>query len=209
MAYIRGVQEFYGRDFVVGPGVLIPRPETELLVEAGLAAIAGVTAPRLLDIGTGSGCLAVTLRLERPDATVEATDVSEPALGWARRNAERHGVAARVTWRHAAGTGGALGPFDLVVSNPPYVRTADRATLAPEVLREPEAALFAGDDGLDVVRAIAGDAYAVLEEGGTLAVEIGAGQAAAAQAIVRQAGFVAVRMRDDLQRIPRVVLARK
>ncbi len=209
VAYIRGRQEFYGREFAVGAGVLIPRPETELVVEAALQALAGRVAPRVLDVGTGSGCLAVTLALERLDAEVTATDVSADALIWARRNAERHGVAARVAWRHAPGTGGAAGWFDLVVSNPPYVRSGDRATLAPEVQREPDVALFAGHDGLDAVRAIAGASYDVLQADGRLVMEIGAGQSAEAQAIVRAAGFGEVSVRDDLQAIPRVVVAAK
>ena len=156
VAYLRGVQEFYGRGFAVGPGVLIPRPETELLVEEGLAAIADLEAPRILDIGTGSGCLAVTFAAERPRAVVTATDVSGAALARARDNAARLGVSARVVFSHAAGVGGHAGPFDLVVANPPYVPEADRAGLQPEVrLHEPAVALFAGADGLDVVRAIA------------------------------------------------------
>jgi release factor glutamine methyltransferase len=207
IAYIRGVQEFYGRAFAVGPGVLVPRPETELLIDAALAALAGSATPRLLDIGAGSGCVAVTLALERPDARLSATDVSLEALAWARTNAERHGVTTRIRWLHAAGTGGADGPFDLVVSNPPYVSDGDRETLAPEVRREPDLALFAGDDGLAVVRAITSEAHQVLRPGGALAMEIGAGQAAAAQAIVLAAGFVGVGIRDDLQGIPRVVQA--
>jgi release factor glutamine methyltransferase len=209
VAYIRGVQAFYGRDFAVGPGVLIPRPETELLVEEGVAALAGRPAPAVLDIGTGSGCLAVTFALELPAATVVATDVSAEALTTAAGNARRLGVGTRVTFRHAAGTGGESGPFDLVVSNPPYIPERDRAGLQPEVrLHEPATALFAGGDGLDVLRAIATDARRALRPGGTFAVEIGVGQAAEAAAIVRRAGFVATRSHDDLQGIARVIVAR-
>ena len=208
VAYLRGWQEFYGRVFAVGPGVLIPRPETELVVEAGLAAIADLDAPRILDIGTGSGCLAVTLAAERPRARVTATDVSSEALARARENAARFAVSARVVFIHAAGVGGHAGPFDLVVSNPPYVPEGDRAGLQPEVRRhEPAVALFAGVDGLDVVRAVMPSVRAVLRPGGTLAMEIGSGQADAVVAIVRRAGFVTVRVRDDLQCIPRVVTA--
>jgi release factor glutamine methyltransferase len=208
VAYIRGVQAFYGRDFAVGPGVLIPRPETELLIEEGLAALAGRTAPHLLDIGTGSGCLAVTLALEIPDATVTATDVSADALAVARENARRFDVGRRVNFALAAGSGGA-GPYDLVVSNPPYVPDADRAGLSPEVrLYEPATALFAGADGLDVVRAIVPEVRSRLRPGGAFAMEIGIGQGAAAEAIVREAGFADVIVRTDLQAIPRVVVAR-
>ncbi len=210
VAYIRGVQAFYGRDFAVGPGALIPRPETELVVEEGLAAIAAVAEPRVLDIGTGSGCLAVTLALERPSARIWATDVSEAALDWARRNAGQFGVASRVTPLLAAGTGDLAGPFDLMVSNPPYVREGDRHSLQPEVARhEPASALFAGGDGLDVVRALAPEAWAVLTPGGTLVMEIGVGQAAEVRRVLGAAGFAAMRVRDDLQGIPRVVVARR
>ncbi len=208
VAYIRGVQAFYGRDFAVGPGVLIPRPETELLIEEGLAALAGRAAPHLLDIGTGSGCLAVTLALETPDATVTASDVSAEALTVARENARRFAVSDRVTFALVAGAG-AGGPYDLVVSNPPYVPAGDRVGLPPEVrLYEPATALFAGADGLDVLRSIAADVRRVVRTGGTFAVEIGVGQAVEAAAIVRRAGFDDVRVRDDLQAIARVIVAR-
>lgn len=210
VAYIRGVQAFYGRNFSVGPGVLIPRPETELLVEEGVAALAGHPAPLVLDIGTGSGCLAVTLALELPGAAVVATDVSADALTIAAENARRLGVATRVTFVHGAGTGAESGPFDLVVSNPPYVPEGDRTGLQPEVrLHEPATALFAGGDGLDVLRSIAPDVRRVVRLGGIFAVEIGLGQAAEAGAIVRRAGFVEARAHDDLQGIARVIIARR
>jgi release factor glutamine methyltransferase len=208
VAYIRAVQQFYGRDFAVGPGVLIPRPETELLIDEGLAALAGRAAPHLLDIGTGSGCLAVTLALEVSDATVTATDVSPEALDVARENARRFDVGDRVTFALTAGAG-LGGPYDLVVCNPPYVPDGDRAGLQPEVRRyEPATALFAGADGLDAVRAIVPEVRARLQPGGALALEIGIGQAAAAEAIAREAGFSNVVVRADLQGIPRVVVAR-
>jgi release factor glutamine methyltransferase len=209
VAYIRGVQAFYGRDFAVGPGVLIPRPETELLIDEGLSALGSRPAPAVLDIGTGSGCLAVTVALERPAATVVATDISADALTIAAGNASRFGVGPRVSFLHAAGTGALPGPFDLVVSNPPYVPDGDRPGLQPEVrLHEPEAALFAGVDGLDVLRAMAADVRRVVRPGGTFAVEIGFGQAVEAVAIVRAAGFDDVRVRNDLQGIARVIVAR-
>jgi release factor glutamine methyltransferase len=209
VAYIRGAQAFYGRDFAVGPGVLIPRPETELLVDEGLPALAGRPVPAVLDIGTGSGCLAITFALECPGAVVVATDVSAPALTIAAGNARRLGVGDGVTFVRAAGTGAHAGPFDLVVSNPPYVAEGERAGLQPEVrLHEPDTALFAGADGLDVLRSIAADVRRVVRPGGTFAVEIGFGQAAQATAIVRGAGFDDVRVREDLQAIARVIVAR-
>jgi release factor glutamine methyltransferase len=210
VAYIRGVQAFYGREFAVGPGVLVPRPETELLIEEGLAAVTGIAAPRVLDMGTGSGCLAVTVALERPDAEVAATDVSAAALAWARRNAEAHGVGARIVWEQAGGTGRFPGPFDLVITNPPYVAAGDRPRLQPEVAaHEPATALFAGPDGLDAIRGLVPAAGTALRPGGILALEIGAGQASEVRQVVRAAGFVDVRVRDDLQGIPRIVVARR
>jgi len=210
VAYIRGVQAFYGREFAVGPGALVPRPETELLIEEGLAAIDAVAAPRVLDVGTGSGCLAVTIALERPDAVLSATDVSAAALAWARRNAEAHGVGARIDWEQAEGTARFPGPFDLVITNPPYVAVGDRPRLQPEVVEhEPATALFAGPDGLDAIRGLVPSACTVLRPGGTLAMEIGAGQADEVVQVVRAAGFAHVRVRDDLQGIPRVVVARR
>ena len=133
MAYIRGTQEFYGREFLVGPGVLIPRPETELLIDEAKAAAMGRRTPRVADIGTGSGCLAVTLALELPSAQVIATDISADALTIARGNAEAHGVAARITFVEASYLTGIAGSFDLIVSNPPYVRATDEPSLSPEV----------------------------------------------------------------------------
>jgi release factor glutamine methyltransferase len=191
VAYIRGVQAFYGRDYAIGPGVLIPRPESELIVEESLAALAGRSAPHLLDIGTGSGCLAVTLALEIPDATVR-----------------RFGVGARVSFALVAGTGGG-GPYDLIVSNPPYVPDGDRPGLQPEVAHyEPATALFAGLDGLDVVRVMVPEVRTRLTPGGAFVMEIGIGQSEAALAIAREAGFAHVGVRADFQGIPRVVVAR-
>ena len=152
----------------------------------------------------------MTLALERPDAQIVATDSSAEALDWARVNAGRFGVGSRVVLTHASGAGTLDGPFDLVVSNPPYVREIDRADLQPEVrLYEPAEALFAGADGLDVVRAIVPEVWAVLRPSGTLVMEIGAGQADQAAAIAGGAGFVAARIRHDLQGIARVVIATK
>jgi release factor glutamine methyltransferase len=208
VAYIRGVQAFYGRDYAIGPGVLIPRPESELIVEESLAALAGRSAPHLLDIGTGSGCLAVTLALEIPDATVTATDVSAEALAVAGENARRFGVGARVSFALVAGTGGG-GPYDLIVSNPPYVPDGDRPGLQPEVAHyEPATALFAGLDGLDVVRVMVPEVRTRLTPGGAFVMEIGIGQSEAALAIAREAGFAHVGVRADFQGIPRVVVAR-
>lgn len=209
MAYIVGAQEFWGRDFHVGPGVLIPRPETELLVEEALAWLA-LQAPatiRILDVGTGSGCLAVTLALDAPGTQVEATDISEAALAVAKGNAERLGAPVR--FHHGALLAGAQGPFDLIVSNPPYVARREHAALQSEVRDfEPATALVGGEDGLEIVRALVEDAGAALRLGGRLLMEIGHGQAAAVDQVVRASGqFELVGIRPDLQGIPRTVVA--
>lgn len=209
MAYIRGTQEFYGREFLVGPGVLIPRPETELVVDEARAAAFGRRTPRLADIGTGSGCLAVTLALELPSATVIATDISADALTIARGNAAAHGVIGRITFVESSYLTGIAGAFDVIVANPPYVREADAASLAPEVRdHEPRQALFGGADGLRDIRAIAQAATAALKPGGVLVLEIGMGQATAVGDVLAAVGLGGdLVIRRDLQGIPRVAVA--
>ncbi|HET9371847.1 MAG TPA: peptide chain release factor N(5)-glutamine methyltransferase [Vicinamibacterales bacterium] len=234
VAYLTGQREFYGRNFLVSPAVLIPRPETELVVsealgvgagseqgrrrvgagsEQGQTRVGGGSDPeplRIADIGTGSGCLAVTLAAELANATVLATDTSESALDVARRNAGALGVSARVRFVRGSLLDGAPPQFDLIVSNPPYVRDDERATLAPDVIDyEPHAALFAGADGLDVIRALVPAAAARLTRGGHLVMEIGAGQDRDVAHIVAATGRLSiVRIAPDLQGIPRVVVAR-
>jgi release factor glutamine methyltransferase len=213
MAYIRGTQEFYGREFLVGPGVLIPRPETEFVVQAALAAAAlpSRSVLRLADIGTGSGCLAVTLALELHSPRLVATDISAEALTIARGNAAAHGVSSRITFVETSYLDGVAGPFDLVVSNPPYVRATDAPRLAPEVRdHEPHQALYGGDDGLRDIRAVTAAAAGKLAPGGALVMEIGMGQAGAVTDIARAAGLgEGMEVRHDLQGIPRVVVARR
>lgn len=211
MAYIRGTQEFYGREFLVGPGVLIPRPETELLVEEAKAAAMGRRTPRIADVGTGSGCLAVTLALELPSAQLVATDISTDALTIARGNAAAHGVGGRITFIETTYLAGIAGAFDLIVSNPPYVRELDRPSLAPEVRdHEPREALFGGEDGLRDIRAIAQAATTALKPGGVLVMEIGMGQATAVTGVLTGAGLGAeLTLRHDLQGIPRVAVAQR
>ena len=211
MAYIRGTQEFYGREFLVGPGVLIPRPETELIVDEAKAAAMGRRTPRIADIGTGSGCLAVTLALELPSAQVTATDISADALTIARGNAAAHQVAGRVSFVETSYLTGIAGAFDVIVSNPPYVRDLDAPTLAPEVRdHEPREALFGGDDGLRDIRAIVQSATTALKPGGVLVMEIGMGQAKAVTGVLTAAGLGAeLTLRHDLQGIPRVAVAQR
>jgi release factor glutamine methyltransferase len=210
VAYLLGKREFYGRSFIVSPAVLIPRPETEGLVEAALDLLAASDAksPHVLDIGTGSGCLAVTIALERPDVAVIATDVSRDALAIARANAARHGVDARVEFRETAFAGDLVDAVDLIVTNPPYVAGRDRDALSSDVRGyEPSLALFGGDNGLDVIRALVPHAARALRRSGWLVMEIGQGQAAAIEDIVRHAGFDWHGTRNDLAGIPRVVVA--
>lgn len=202
--YITKKQEFYGRDFHVEPGVLIPRPETELLVELALPALG--PGARALDIGAGSGCVGVTLALES-GARVFSTDISAAALSIASANAARLG--ARVGFvRGSLAAPFAAGVFDAVVSNPPYVPEESRDTLAREVRDwEPASALFAGADGLAIYPPLIADAARVLKPGGLLAFEFGFGQSEAIRGML--AGWHAVEIHDDLARIPRVALARR
>jgi len=209
-AYIVGAQEFWGLRFEVTPAVLIPRPETELIVEAVLELLNNAVAVRIADVGTGSGCLAVPIARERPQSSIVATDTSEEALAVAGRNADRHGVAGRIQFTRADLLDGIPGPFDLVVSNPPYVREIDRADIQPEVRWEPPDALFAGHEGLDVIRRLLPRATSRLTPGGTLMFEIGFGQADAVAGLISAApGLTMCELRSDLQGIPRVAIARR
>jgi release factor glutamine methyltransferase len=210
VAYITGVREFYGREFMVTRAVLIPRPETEGIIEAipaGLPAAHGSGTPVILDIGTGSGCLAITLALEHPAARVIATDVSQDALSIAAQNAQRLG-AHRAEFVEASLVPSGLPPLDLIVTNPPYVPERDRESLSPDVRDfEPAQALFAGEDGLGVIRDLLPEARAALKPGGALIMEIGAGQAEAVAALVAGAGLRLITIRPDLQGIPRIAVA--
>jgi release factor glutamine methyltransferase len=211
IAYILGRQEFWSLDFEVAPAVLIPRPETELVVESALSLLPAQSAAEVADICTGSGCIAVALARERPRAHIVATELSNAALDVARRNASRHGVAGRVTFVRTDLFGYAEGPFDLVVSNPPYVPEADRESLQPEVRdHEPALALFAGPDGLHIVRRLVQEAPARLRAGGSLIFEFGFGQADAVEQLISQStALTMVDLRPDLQGIPRVAIARR
>jgi release factor glutamine methyltransferase len=211
-AYIVGEKEFWGRAFEVSPAVLIPRPETELVVEEVLDLVGGrralsASAARAADVGTGSGCLAVSIACELPACRVVATDVSPPALEVARANAVRHGVAARIDFLQTSHLDGVEGLFDLVVSNPPYVPEPDRATLAPEVLREPDTALFSGQDGLRDVAAVLDSAARSLRPGGWLVIEFGCGQEPGVRSLVADRPALRVaHIRADLQGIPRTAI---
>lgn len=216
VAYITGTREFYGRHIKVTPDVLIPRPETELLVEEALAVLAGMSrakadAPRVADVGTGSGCLAITIALEWPAARVLAIDVSQAALTIAHENAVALGAAARIEFWRGAFLPAAVPPFDLIVSNPPYVAEREWASLPIEVRAfEPGQALFGGPDGLRIIRALVPAAADALAPGGWFVMEIGAGQAGEVTRVIEETGSLTVhRIRPDLQSIPRVVVARR
>lgn len=207
--YITGETEFYGLTFRVTRDVLIPRPETEHLVERAVELATGLHAPRIVDVGTGSGCIAVALAHKLPHASVTAIDISVAALTVAEENAQRNGVAIRFL------QGDLLAPvagelFDLVVSNPPYVSIADRASLSVEVRDfEPATALFAGDDGLEVYRSLIPAAFDALNPGGFVVLEIGYGQSPAIAELLARSGFAQIEFIPDLQGIPRVACGRR
>jgi release factor glutamine methyltransferase len=204
VAYITGTRGFRHIELAVDPRVLVPRPETELLVEVGVELLH--RGARVVDVGTGSGAVALALASERPDLAVLATDSSADALTVARANAARLGLDG-VVFAHGDLLAG-VGEADAVLSNPPYVAERERATLAPEITRhEPPAALFAGEDGLDVIRRLVPAAAAAGAR--LLAIELGAGQAPAVAALLEQAGFGDVEARRDLARIERVVVGRR
>lgn len=216
LQYVTGHQEFYGLDFEVTPDVLIPRPETELLVETALEVLRARAAPLVCDVGTGSGCIPVSLLHERVDARAVALDISPAALRVARRNAERHGVSTRLTtilsdcfdalrageWKATR--------FPLVVSNPPYVAEGELAGLQREVRdHEPRVALTPGGDGLSVIRRLVAEAPDFLEPGGQLLFEIGFGQHEQVAALLDPNVWTLLDIRRDLQGIPRLFALRR
>lgn len=209
VAYIVGSREFYGHEFRVTPDVLIPRPETELLVERALTYAAGRPGPRVLDLGTGSGCIAVTLALELAGAHVVAVDRSPPALAVAQANAARLGAAVEC---RVSDWYGALAPderYDVIVANPPYIAGADRHLDAGDLRFEPRGALTPGGDGLAALRAIIAGAPAHLVADGWLAVEHGYDQAAACRALFAAAGYLDIASWRDLAGIERVTSGRR
>lgn len=211
LAYITGSREFWNLDIEVTPAVLIPRPETELLIETAIEHFDHEQSIRILDVCTGSGCIAVGLGREFPKASLVASDISEDALEVARRNLTRHGVSARTRCVHADLLERIDGPFDLIVSNPPYVSTVDAAGLQPEVREfEPPAALFAGVDGLQLIRRLVVQAAAALARDGMLIFEFGAGQDEAVAVIVGAVpSLTLLEVKHDLQDIPRAAVAQK
>lgn len=208
--YLLGEKHFYNHVFRVDSRVLIPRPETELLVEAVLREVPKDAPCRVLDLCTGSGCIAVSIAAERPQASVWATDLSEPALEVARANAEALGADGRVTFF----SGDLFAPlpagakFDVIVSNPPYIRTSELAELQREVQKEPRQALDGGEDGLVLLTRIAEAALTWLKPGGLLALEIGDEQADAMKALLTRVGGHDVRVDKDFARHDRLAFMR-
>lgn len=237
MAYLRGSQEFYGREFLVTPAVLVPRPETELLVEKILMLLNEKVTQKeeliqkeesttedtskkglqrqnpvlLADVGTGSGCIPVSILGEQTNLRALAFDLSEEALGVARQNAAGNGVGDRI--RFVQGdllTGARGGSFDIIVSNPPYIPSSEIASLQKEVsVYEPRLALDGGTDGLDIYRRLIVQAYQALKSPGWLALEVGCGQADDVAVLLRQAGYEAIQTSIDLAGIARVVQGQK
>jgi len=214
--YITGEQEFFGLTLSVSPAVLIPRPETEHVVESVLSELDSSKPLRIADIGTGSGAIAIALAHHLPLAFVTATDISVAALEIAKENARRNNVLERIEFLNSdlleavlpSIRDGTRGEFDAVVSNPPYVAETDVASLHPQIREyEPVTALFAGGGGLDIYRALIPQAHAALKGGGLLALEIGEGQHDDLTALLR--GWQRVRFVADLQQILRVALAGK
>lgn len=201
VAYLVGYREFFGRDFRVTPAVLVPRPETELLVETALAKVSRRGTPRLLDLGAGSGCVAITLALEL-GCPVAAVDVSRDALAVARGNAERLG--AQVTFIESDWFANVVGRFDLIVGNPPYVAEGDPHLSEGDLRFEPMPALASGADGLDAIRRIVADAPCHLNPGGWLFLEHGYDQADRVRTLLGNAGFADIELHRDLAGIVRV-----
>ena len=211
VSYILGSREFWGLPFEVGPDVLIPRPETEFIVEEALKLVARESNPIIVDVGTGSGCIAIALARELPFARLIATDLSRHALDVARRNAERHGVASHITFVETSFLDGVEAGVDLVVSNPPYVPSISEPGLTPEVRDyEPPVALFGGEDGLDGLRKVLEGAAVKVSPGGWLVMEFGCGQDdCVADLVAGVDGLDLVTIRHDLQDIPRTVVCRR
>jgi release factor glutamine methyltransferase len=213
LQHLLGTQAFWRHEFRVTPDVLIPRPETEVLVEGALERLRPLAAPTIVDVGTGSGCIALSVAAELPAAAVHGIDVSDAALSVARDNAERLGLPGRVTWHQGDLLSPVLalaGRLDMIVSNPPYVDPADAPSLAPEVRdHEPPLALFPPGDAYAVYRRLIPDALRLLKPRGWLLLEVGQHMSDRVAALCTDAGFEVQTVIPDLQSIPRVVVARR
>lgn len=209
-AYIVGNREFWSLDFLVSPAVLIPRPETEFIVEEALNILGAMTAASVADIGTGSGCIAVSIAHGAPHVHVVASDLSAEALEVASANAARHAVSGRVRFVHTSYLDGVAERFDMIVANPPYVRDIDRPALAHDVRHEPDVALFGGQDGLRDVEGVIDTAVGSLKTGGWLLMEFGYGQEDDVRRLIDARSTMRVeRIRDDLQGIARTAIIQR
>ncbi len=211
-AYIVGTREFWGLDFFVTPAVLIPRPETEFVVEEVLRIVQDMPgAPlRMADIGTGCGCIAVSLAREREDASVTASDISADALAVARQNAERHGVDRRIRFVETSYLDGVPDTFDIIAANPPYVRQGDKPALARDVQHEPDVALFGGATGLRDISGVLDTAAARLRPEGWFVMEFGFGQEDDVRELVAERPSLRFdRVRADLQGLPRTAVIQR
>jgi release factor glutamine methyltransferase len=208
-AYIVGRREFWGLDFHVTPAVLIPRPETEFIVEEALKVIRPGPGCRVADIGTGSGCIVVSLAREIPECSMTATDVSAEALEVARDNARRHGVADRITFVQTSYLDGIAGKFDAIVANPPYVRQGDKPALARDVKHEPDVALFGGTTGLRDIDGAMEAAVNGLKPGGWFVMEFGFGQEDEVRALLELRPLRLDHVHEDLQGIPRTAIIQR
>ena len=210
VAYIVGHREFWGLEFEVTRDVLVPRPETEIIVEEAVAFARANGSRRVVDVGTGSGCIAIAVAHELPGLRVIATDTSDAALAVASRNSGRHRVSDRLSFVITDHLHGLDLKADLILSNPPYIAGRDADTLPPEVaVYEPSGALFGGDDGLDVVRRLLREAPKALAPGGRLVIEFGVDQEQGLRAAAKAAGWNVVTVRADLHRIPRTIVLEK
>ena len=213
VAYLVGSREFFSLPFSVTKDVLVPRPETDGLVVRSIDLCKAAAAPRIIDVGTGSGAIAVTLATRLPKATIVATDISSAAIAVARANAEHHGVANRMTFVQCdlMSDPRAAGPWNVIVSNPPYVREDEFEALPRDVrLHEPRTALVSGPTGVEVVERLVAAALTALAPGGWLLVEIGPAVVAAAEAaIARQPGLLPEATLKDMAGLPRIVQARR
>ncbi len=206
LQYIFGEWAFYGREFFVGPGVLVPRADTETLVEVCLKYLKNSESPAVLDLCAGSGCIGITLALEKADAAVTLVEKFPEAARYAERNIKRHGTDNATLICGDVLNGAANDKeYELIVSNPPYVPKNEMKTVSPEVHYEPETALFGGEDGLDFYRAVITEYKKALKAGGMLAFEVGAGEAAAVEALLEDAGLKEINTEKDLGGICRAV----
>lgn len=209
--YISGKQEFYGLEFDVTPAVLIPRPETEILVEAAIKKLKSLEQPSFLEIGVGSGCISISVLANLPNAKAVAVDISETALQVARRNAEKHNVTDCIEFFESdlfEKVGNVA--FDAILSNPPYIPKTDIEMLQPEVRdNEPRSALDGGDDGLNIVRSIVKESVGYLKSGSPLILEIGFGQSEAVSALFDATFWEPAEFLKDLQGIDRIVITTK